>query len=532
MSTLPPFLACIDIFLVKDGRREKWKLGDFDSFRRVDGTVEGFTARYAAPELHRGATALAATSMDIFSTGLVFLEMACNKPFLPIDASDESAKAVLGGADLERLLTEKMTPLASMPALQGMLHSMLSVKPDGRKDATSLLQSSVFTGQVTMTGIKAAQGDLVERMEQLSEASEARLSELIKSGNEKVLAELRSFREDLQPLRSAVGQNLLELKCLGDEATAEDAAKAQQAVKAMVDGMMKESMDAQVKQQVEALAALQPKPGADSAHLIEMMSAMMEKLDDMNGQLTEVRSDVKEMKEVVQSLTLIDTKLNQLLTGSNEQVFKYFMLVPKPTKGAMASVKKWTNPKNWLTKPMLLQPLYLTADRQMFLAPGLAKMRVPGFEVAKPREFVQKHPLVVQMGMLALKVALKVGASQIGINVPTASLDALGANMDELTSSLFEMALDGVEDLVESAGSKVKEMMHNAADNAEAAMEMMKHPETALIGLMDSEEIKQAGRSQYMLFKTWLDEKYKGWQGRIGLEPKVNSEGQVEWLPP
>ena len=121
---------------------------------------------------------------------------------------------------------------------------------------------------------------------------------------------------------------------------------------------------------------------------------------------------------------------------------------------------------------------------------------------------------------------------QIGINVPTASLDALGANMDELTSSLFEMALDGVEDLVESAGSKVKEMMHNAADNAEAAMEMMKHPETALIGLMDSEEIKQAGRSQYMLFKTWLDEKYKGWQGRIGLEPKVNSEGQVEWLPP
>ena len=168
----------------------------------------------------------------------------------------------------------------------------------------------------------------------------------------------------------------------------------------------------------------------------------------------------------------------------------------------------------------------------MFLAPGLAKMRVPGFEVAKPREFVQKHPLVVQMGMLALKVALKVGASQIGINVPTASLDALGANMDELTSSLFEMALDGVEDLVESAGSKVKEMMHNAADNAEAAMEMMKHPETALIGLMDSEEIKQAGRSQYMLFKTWLDEKYKGWQGRIGLEPKVNSEGQVEWLPP
>ena len=470
--------------------------------------------------------------MDIFSTGLVFLEMACNKPFLPVDTSDESAKAVLGGADLERLLTEKMTPLASMPALQGMLHSMLSVKPDGRKDATSLLQSSVFTGQVTMTGIKAAQGDLVERMEQLSEASEARLSELIKSGNDKVLAELSSFRKDLQPLRSAVGQNLLELKCLGDEATAEDAAKAQQAVKAMVDGMMKESMDAQVKQQVEAIAALQPKPDADSAHLIEMMSAMMEKLDDMNGQLTEVQSDVKEMKEVVQSLTLIDTKLNQLLTGSHEQIFKYFVLVPKPTKGAMAVMNKWTNPKNWLTKPMLLQPLYLTADRQMFLAPGLAKMRVPGFEVAKPREFVQKHPLVVQMGMLALKVALKVGASQIGINVPTASLDALGANMDELTSSLFEMALDGVEDLVESAGSKVKEMMHNAADNAEAAMEMMKHPETALIGLMDSEEIKQAGRSQYMLFKTWLDEKYKGWQGRIGLEPKVNSEGQVEWLPP
>ena len=77
------------------------------------------------------------------------------------------------GFQREQLLTEKMTPLASMPALQGVFRSMLSVKPDERKDATSLLQSSVFTGQVTMTGIKAAQGDLVERMEQLSEASEA-----------------------------------------------------------------------------------------------------------------------------------------------------------------------------------------------------------------------------------------------------------------------------------------------------------------------------------------------------------------------
>ena len=159
-------------------------------------------------------------------------------------------------------------------------------------------------------------------------------------------------------------------------------------------------------------------------------------------------------------------------------------------------------------------------------------MRVPGFEVAKPREFVQKHPLVVKIGMLALKVALKAGASQIGINLPTASLNALDASADKLTTSFLEMALDGVEELVETAGSKVKAMMHNAADNAEAAAEMMKHPETVLDGLMDSEEIKQAGRSQYMTFKTWLDEKYKGWQGKIGLEPKVNSEGQVEWLPP
>ena len=94
-------------------------------------------------------------------------------------------------------------------------------------------------------------------------------------------------------------------------------------------------------------------------------------------------------------------------------------------------------------------------------------------------------------------------------------------------------ALDGVEDLVESAGSKVKEMMHNAADNAEAAMEMMKHPETVLNGLTDSEEIKQAGHSQYMMFKTWLDEKHKGWQSKVGLEPKVHpATGQVEWLPP
>lgn len=492
--------------------------------------VAGYTARYAAPELASGGASLAATSMDIFSCGLVFLEMARGSPLLPRDTEDAKAKQVLGGDGVEQLLADKIKPLASTPALHGMLKSMVEVEPAARKDATSLLQSSVFTGQMTMTGIRAATGAVMQKMDE----SEARLSHLIKSESAAVRDALRSLGENLQPLRSTVGQKLLELKCLGDAATPEETASAQAKVKEMLDGMMKAEMEGQVKQQVKALSALQPAPDADAKQMIEMMSAMMAKMDAMSGELAEVRSDVKELNEKVsKSLALIDTKLNQLLTGSHEQPFKYFILVPMPTKGALANFKKWCNPKNWLSKPMLLQPLYRATDGRMLIAPGLAKMDAPGFEVAQPREFVKKHPLMVQMGMLALKVALKVGASQIGVSVPAASLDAMLGNMSESMSGLLEMALEETEEMMETiADDSVKKIMSDSGDNSEAALAMMESPETTLIALTDNEEYNKLGRDQYLAFKTWLDEKHPGWQSKVGLKPHVHpTTGEVEWLP-
>ena len=55
-----------------------------------------------------------------------------------------------------------------------------------------------------------------------------------------------------------------------------------------------------------------------------------------------------------------------------------------------------------------------------------------------------------------------------------------------------------------------------------------------LVALLFAECAIRTAPSNTCLWGTrcWLDEKYKGWQGRIGLEPKVDSEGQVEWLPP
>ena len=41
-------------------------------------------------------------------------------------------------------------------------------------------------------------------------------------------------------------------------------------------------------------------------------------------------------------------------------------------------------------------------------------------------EFVKKHPRMVQLGMLAIKIGIKIAAAQLAVNLPAATLDALG----------------------------------------------------------------------------------------------------------
>ena len=55
---------------------------------------------------------------------------------------------------------------------------------------------------------------------------------------------------------------------------------------------------------------------------------------------------------------LLTTKLDQLPLKENEQVFKYFIMKPLPEKSRTGKVLGLMKPKNWLTFPMLLVPLY------------------------------------------------------------------------------------------------------------------------------------------------------------------------------
>lgn len=93
------------------------------------------------------------------------------------------------------------------------------------------------------------------------------------------------------------------------------------------------------------------------------------------------------------------------------QVFKYFIMKPLPEKSRTGKALAMLKPKNWLTHPMLLVPMYKNASGCLLEAP--VKTKYKGFKVSKPTDFVKKHPRMVQLGMLALKIGIKIAAAQV-----------------------------------------------------------------------------------------------------------------------
>ena len=131
--------------------RQVWKLGDFDAHRKEAEAVGPYTAHYASPEVAQakalGAEVLAHPAMDIFSFGLVAVEMLRGKPFISsIEESKEEALRTLGGDGLEEMLREAMEPLP--PLLKPLLDKMLKVSPAERTSAADLRNASVLTGNV------------------------------------------------------------------------------------------------------------------------------------------------------------------------------------------------------------------------------------------------------------------------------------------------------------------------------------------------------------------------------------------------
>ena len=127
-----------------------WKLGDFDAHRKEGEAVGGYTAHYSPPEVATamltGAEVLAERAMDIFSFGLVALEMLRGKPLISAASSKQEALRTLSSNGLKAMLNEAMERLP--PQLMTLLEKMLPISPAERKLAVDLQNSSVLTGNV------------------------------------------------------------------------------------------------------------------------------------------------------------------------------------------------------------------------------------------------------------------------------------------------------------------------------------------------------------------------------------------------
>ena len=127
-----------------------WKLGNFDAHRKEGEAVGGYTAHYSSPEVAKamltGAEVLAERAMDIFSFGLVSLEMLRGASLISASSSKEEALSTLGGDGLEARLREAMEPLP--PQLNVIMENMIPRTPAQRKLAADLKNSCALTGNV------------------------------------------------------------------------------------------------------------------------------------------------------------------------------------------------------------------------------------------------------------------------------------------------------------------------------------------------------------------------------------------------
>ena len=186
---------------------------------------------------------------------------------------------------------------------------------------------------------------------------------------------------------------------------------------------------------------------------------------------------------------------------------------------------------------MLLIPLYRSASGGLKRAP----VDGDGFEVPKPHEFVRRHPRAVQLAMLVIKAGIKIGAGQLGVAVPAASLEVLSMVTDGLVSDTLQLS---IEAMAEEAAAKLggEESFDDALERheREQKIEMFLHKEVGAAASTDLLEVlandakyKKASCREYAHLRAWLDKLHPSWQAKCGLEPRVCAKtGSVEWLPP
>ena len=193
----------------------------------------------------------------------------------------------------------------------------------------------------------------------------------------------------------------------------------------------------------------------------------------------------------------------------------------------MGKALRKVNPKNWLNKPMLLVPYYKDKQGALHPAPLLGEAKNEGgFEVAKPKDFVKKHPRAVMLAMWAFKAGIKVAAAQVCVTVPASSLDALGAATDGLLQSVLSSSITYMQGLAVDEENELTEELEEKLD------EFLEQPDTAINQLVGNQKFVEMSKLDYNNLKKFMDGQHPSWEKNCGLvQVKDETTGRFEWLP-
>ena len=140
---------------------------------------------------------------------------------------------------------------------------------------------------------------------------------------------------------------------------------------------------------------------------------------------------------------------------------------------------------------------------------------------------------MVQVGMLALKIGIKVAAVQLAVSIPAEALDLIGAKTDGLINEMLTAGVEAMKADLEDRDSmddymeKLDEVLASTFDAPNDA------PDHALDELMGNDTFKRMSKLEYARFATWMDGAHHDWRTKCGLVSQINpATGKVEFVPP
>jgi len=527
-----------------------WKLIDFDSSRTVNEDVGTFTPHYAPIEVAKAQTLNqtipAKPSMDIFSAGLVLLEMSTGSPLVQTDDKDV-LRQMANKADVERELESSLNGLADED-LSTVLRTMLKSTPEERATAQFLLGRTPFGRQIHSVLLRNV---VTQKQDELTQKQDELMKQLLDMRHVivnrldrlemnlldevKLDAELKKQIGELH--RSKLGPLATYSRlCVQSAEQSTDVATLSQITAAMNTALSEVQQEAAKANQqtmstmLDEIKKLMPQQSNSHQETVAALKRLNDRMTTMNATLSDIDEEVKRLRPFLATkLNMLEGGLLQLLTGENEMRFHYFLLVPKPpTKTDWFSLRLLN--KIWrtvtFTEPMLLIPFYFDEERKHICAAPVKSEKLgghPGFTVNEPKAFIKEHPVLVKMSVLALQIAVRVGLGALAVNLPINNIntqDPFGKLLSETMNTAKSKVMEGLigEDIA----------MINKMDEL-YALPPEELPDE-LVALVD--EYQELTKDKYASLKRWLDKNTPNWEDFLGLDQWVRKEdGGITWQP-